>query len=379
MNNKLSNTNRLSPSLWEGVGGRLLSILFFFAFMACDTDIEKRVVKPAKDVTPPILKNEGFTDIVIDESNIDLIPLVLNWTHSDFGEDVLVEYSLEIATNQSFSDSYVVTVGNNVYNKALSCADLSKWVIANFNGLDANDLPVRVNLAMRIAATIALENPTVTIPPEKVYSNAISLSVTPYNVPDSYPAEMFMIGQDFGGWNWSSDGVAEMIPVHGFEGYFWCVRYITAGNGFKWCSKREWSGDFFSLGEDLGFYTTDGNAFVEEDGMYMVFMDMVNGRISVEPAKVYGMGDCFGGWNTATYPFTVEGKTMVATTAAAGELRIYAASDIAPVGGDWWKMEFVPMDGIIEYRGAGNDQDRVPVGAGKKVVLDFNAGTGAVE
>jgi hypothetical protein len=212
-----------------------------------------------------------------------------------------------------------------------------------------------------------------------VYSNTISLSVTPYNVPDSYPTEMFMIGQDFGGWSWSSDGVAEMIPVHGFEGYFWCVRYITAGNGFKWCSKREWSGDFFSLGEDLGFYTADGNAFVEEDGMYMVFMDMVNGRISVEPAKVYGMGDCFGGWNTATYPFTVEGRTMVATTAAAGELRIYAASDIAPVGGDWWKMEFVPMDGIIEYRGAGNDQDRIPVGAGKKVVLDFNAGTGAVE
>jgi len=190
---------------------------------------------------------------------------------------------------------------------------------------------------------------------------------------------MYMIGADFGGWNWSSDGVAVITPVHSFDGHFWCVRYITAGNGFKWCSKREWSGDFFSLGEDLGFYTEDNNAFVEEDGMYMVYMDMVNGKISVEPAKVYGMGDCFGGWNTATYPFKTEGKTMVATTVNAGELRIYAASEIAPVGNDWWKMEFVPMYGVIEYRGTGNDQDRIPVGADKTVVLDFNAGTGIIK
>jgi hypothetical protein len=363
---------------------RLLIIYAIFAlicitFTRCDTDIEKMYVKPTAEVNPPELKSEGFTDIVIDETNINLFPVVLNWTKSDFGEDVLVEYSLEMATDAAFSKSYVVTVGNNTFSKALSCADLSKWVIANFNGLDDNDLPVRVNLVMRIIATIALENPTVTIPPDKVYSNAISLSVTPYNVPDSYPAEMFMIGKDFGDWVWSSDGVAVMTPVHGFEGHFWCVRYITAGNGFKWCAKREWGSDFFSLGEDIGFTTSGGDAFVASDGMYMVYMDMVNGKISVEPAKVYGMGDCFGGWNTATYPFAVEGKTMVATTANAGELRIYAASNIAPVGGDWWKMEFVIMDGVIVYRGAGNDQDRVPVTAGKTVVLDFNSGTGEIK
>lgn len=349
------------------------------AFVACETDIEKMYVNPTGSVTPPVLKSTGFTDIVIDEQNINLVPLVLNWSKSDFGTDVLVEYSLQMATDPSFSKSYTVTVGNNVYSKALSCKDLSKWVINSFNGLGANDLPVRVGLLMRIVATVALENPTVTNPPDKVYSNSVSLSVTPYNVPDSYPAEMYMIGADFGGWSWSSDGVAVMTPVHSFEGHFWCVRYITAGNGFKWCSKREWSGDFFSLGEDIGFTTADGNAFVAEDGMYMVYMDMVNGKISIEPARVYGMGNCFGGWDVATYPFALEGKTMVATTASAGELRIYAASNIAPVGNDWWRMEFVPMDGVIMYRGAGNDQDRIQVAAGKSVVLDFNAGTGIIK
>ena len=357
----------------------LIIAIVCIVLAACDTDIERTTVKPTSEVTPSVLKSEGFTDIVVDETNINLFPLVLNWTKADFGDDVLVEYSLEMAKNASFANSLVLTIGNNVYSKALSCSDLSKWVIANFNGLDANDLPVKVNLQMRIIATIALENPTVTIPPDKVYSNAISLSVTPYNVPEAYPAEMFMIGQDFGGWNWGSDGVAKMTPVHSFEGHFWCVRYITAGNGFKWCAKREWNGDFFSLGEDLGFYTKDGNAFVEKDGMYMIYMDMTKGKISVEPARVYGMGDCFGGWNTSNYPFEVSGKTMTRTTTGSGELRIYAASDIAPVGNDWWKMEFVIINGSIAYRGAGNDQERIPVAAGKLVVLDFNAGTGEIK
>jgi hypothetical protein len=335
--------------------------------------------KPAGEATAPVLSSEGFVDIVIDESNIDFTPVVLKWSKSDFGKDVLVEYSLEMATNASFEDSYLVTVGNNIYSKALGSSDLSKWVIANFNGLDENEMPVRVNLLMRIQATIAQENPTVTVPPGKVYSNTISMSVVPHNVPDAYPAEMYMIGVDFGNWNWASDGVAEMIPVHGFEGNFWCVRYITAGNGFKWCAKREWSGDFFSLGEDIGFYTEDNNAFVREDGMYMVFIDMANSRISVEPAKVYGIGDCFGGWNTAAYPFETDGNTMKITTAASGEVRMYAASDIAPVGGDWWRMEFVPINGTIVYRGTGDDQERIPVNAGKSVVLDFNAGTGVIK
>ena len=357
----------------------ILLALCCVALAACETDIERMTVKLAGEVTPPALVSEGFDNITVDESNINMIPIVLKWSKVDFGLDVLVEYSLEMATDPSFAHSFVVTIGNNVYSKGLRCSDLSRWVIANFDGLNADGIPQRVNLVMRIVATIALENPTVTIPPDKVYSNTIPISVVPYNVPDSYPSEMYMIGQDFGGWNWDSDGVAVMTPVWGFEGHFWCVRYITAGNGFKWCAKRAWNGDFFSLGEDLGFTTDGGNAYVETDGMYMVYMDMEHGKISVEPAKVYGMGNCFGGWNTATYPFEVEGKTMVATTANAGELRIYAASDIAPVGNDWWKMEFVPIDGVIVYRGAGPDQERIEVQAGKKVVLDFNANTGTIE
>ncbi|HCC51724.1 MAG TPA: hypothetical protein DEQ30_06410, partial [Porphyromonadaceae bacterium] len=119
-------------------------------------------------------------------------------------------------------------------------------------------------------------------------------------------------------------------------------------------------------------------AYVAESGMYMIYVDMENGKIAVEPAKVYGMGDCFGSWDIATYPFVVEGQTMTCTTTGSGELRIYAASSISPVGGDWWRMEFVTLDGKIAYRGNGGDQERVRVDAGKKIILDFNSCSGTI-
>ena len=201
---------------------------------------------------------------------------------------------------------------------------------------------------------------------------------TAVDCPSEEPA-MYMIGSEFGGWDWSSDGVVKMTPVNGYEGHFWAVRYITEGEGFKWCTVRDWNGDFYTLGEDIGFATSGGNAFVAESGMYMIYVDMETGKISVEPARVYGIGDCFGSWDSANYPFEVSGKTMTRTTVGTGELRIYATSDIAPVGGDWWRMEFVILDGKIAYRGAGGDQERVRVEEGSLIVLDFNTGIGSIE
>ena len=190
---------------------------------------------------------------------------------------------------------------------------------------------------------------------------------------------LYMIGDDFGGWDWSSDGVVTMTPVNGYVGHFWAVRYINAGKGFKWCKVKDWNGDFYSIGEEIGYTVSGGNAYVAESGMYMVYVDMEHGKISVEPAKVFGKGECFGGWLVDPIPFSVTGQTMMCTTITSGELRIYATSDIAPAGVDWWQMEFVVLDGKIVYRGNGGDQERVVVDAGKMVTLDFNAGTGTIE
>ena len=46
--------------------------------------------------------------------------------------------------------------------------------------------------------------------------------------------------------------------------------------------------------------------------------------------------------------------------------------------GNWWNSEFNIYDGKIVYRGAGNDQEAVAVGAGQTVTLDFFNEAGSI-
>ena len=101
----------------------------------------------------------------------------------------------------------------------------------------------------------------------------------------------------------------------------------------------------------------------------------------MEPAAVYGMGDCFGGWDVAKEEnkFVAEGTTLVSpATVADGNIRMYTAAPSAITGVDWWQMEYNVFDGVIVYRAAGGDQEAVAATAGQKVTLDFNAGTGSI-
>lgn len=207
----------------------------------------------------------------------------------------------------------------------------------------------------------------------KVIFNANTLEVSIVAV--AFPETMYMIGDEFGSWDWGSDGVVEMTPVNGQEGQFWAVRYISAGKGFKYNSKKAWGGDFWGLGTNDGFTEAGGNCTVAADGFYMIHIDVKNDFVHVEPARVYGMGTCWGGWDAkmTSALFTAEGKTLKATLPADGEIRIYVESEKA--NSDWWTREFIFFDGKIAYRGNGGDQERVNGTAGQTITLDFNAGT----
>ncbi len=197
----------------------------------------------------------------------------------------------------------------------------------------------------------------------------------------SYPSTLYMIGTDFGNWVWTDAGVAQLNPVNGVDGSFWAIRYFNKASGFKWAPGKEWKDDFTGLTTNTGYTIADGNAFVPADGIYMVYVDMKNAKVAIDPVAVYGMGDAFGGWtaDVATNKFapTADGKKLTYTVTNAGNLRMYAGSSIATT--DWWTREFNVIDGKIEYRGNGGDQVAVPITAGKVVTLDFNAGTGSIQ
>ena len=207
----------------------------------------------------------------------------------------------------------------------------------------------------------------------------------------SAPETMYMIGQQFGAWDWGSDGIVELVPIWGKAGEFWCTRYFNKADGFKFCSTKAWNGDFTGAGS-AGYTVDGGNCFVPEDGFYTVYIDGNDNTVEISPAEVYGIGAAFSNpaeWDFDKAPkFVAEGQKLTIPTIAAEEVRLAVkvqpsvAKDGITGNGwyDWWKTEFIFFaDGKIVYRGAGNDQDRIKAEAGKKIVLDFNAGTGAFE
>ena len=218
-----------------------------------------------------------------------------------------------------------------------------------------------------------------------------SFTYTPTKTADYVPAyeHLYMIGADFGNWNWESDGIVELTAVNQNdggkgEGQFWAVRYFTAANGFKFSTEKDW-GVAFNIRGDLSeasvAYTLDGdgNIHVPADGFYMIHIDLANNKMAIEEAQVYGIGVAFGAWDKEmdAAKFVANGSVMEVTTSADGDLRIYATSSI--VDTDWWTREFNIFEGKIVYRGVGGDQAAVPVTAGKKITLDFNAGTGSIQ
>ncbi len=209
---------------------------------------------------------------------------------------------------------------------------------------------------------------------EKSFSYTVTLTQE-----STLPETCYIIGATFGNWTWDSESVVTMIPAHSEPGVFWAIRYIKAGDPFKFCAKKEWNGDFTGLGTDSGYTVVDGNCTVAEDGIYMIEVDHKNSIVTINPAEVYGMGDAFGSWDEGKYPFTAEGQTLKATAAAAGNLRSYAKSFLEGTAGNWWHREFIIIDGKIAYRADGGDQPAVALTAGQTITYDFNAGTGSIK
>lgn len=192
--------------------------------------------------------------------------------------------------------------------------------------------------------------------------------------PNAYPSNCYLIG-NFCGWNW--DNSFELVKVHGSTAKFWTLAYIKANEGFKFNTAKAWDGgDFTSLGSGNGYSVDGGNCIVSEDGIYLMAVDYENNVLNVEKARIFGIGDCFGSWETGKYEFTYDREYAEIDVNYDGNVRMYAASSYYNV--DWWQMEFNVYDYQIVYRGDGGDQEAVYAYAYDTVSLDFSMNMGDI-
>lgn len=207
------------------------------------------------------------------------------------------------------------------------------------------------------------------------------------------PAAMYMIG-NFCGWSW--DNAAEMVPVNSHDGMFWTIRYVKAGEGFKFNTNNDWDGGQFGAGTEIGECVAgavstdaDGNLLVEKGGWYIFVIDSTSGApvLSVLEPNVYVFGPANGGtWGaTDEWKFNVVDDPDAEWPFVSPEVLATEGNDnsclrlcVVLPGCDWWQSEFIFYDGEISYRGTGGDQARVGNAAGK-VYLNFVTGKAKVE
>ena len=201
------------------------------------------------------------------------------------------------------------------------------------------------------------------------------------------PTTMYMIGNDFGNWKWESEGVVTMNQFHSQEGQFWAVRYMTTTTQFKFCAEKAWEGDFATpkTGDQsvTGATEDGGNLIVSRDGLYTINVDVVNGRVVVEPAVIVGMNTPFKNpdWSMdcadAVFTNNADG-TASYVVAADGNMRVFVKSSMITEK-DWWHAEFIIKDGRIVYRGTGGDPENIALKTGQTVTFDFNNEAGSIK
>lgn len=211
--------------------------------------------------------------------------------------------------------------------------------------------------------------------------------------PPTYPDNMYLVGAGTA-YGWDAPGTKVGADMHKLagggtnDGIYWKVLHLEGGQGFK-ISNANWTAPNLGFAEVTEFDTTgeavtaaDGNMSVANSGIYTVVLDLRNNtkKVSIKAAKVYGIGDCFGGYTKeiAANLFTtnLSAKTLISPALpAAGNIRMYVSHSWIP---DWWHAEFNVYGTEIQYRNNGGDQTSVPGTAGKIITLHFDDNTGSI-
>lgn len=382
--------NILKSTLLLGLGVLLLA--------SCEDDNSNNptLQKP----TTFVLNTPALANQTIDLANSET--LTITCSQPDYGFTASTQYKVEVSLNSDMSDAQEI---DNSYSTAKIDLDAETLASTLTNmelaqGKTEADFPMVVPVYMRVKAN-AITSDNKAIDGTAITSNTIAFNKVylVYSLPPvTAPENLYLIGK-FNSWSW--DTCFEMIHVNGTDNVYWRMVYID-GEGVKFNSNKAWDGsevgyNGITVSGDLASEITSngGNIASTNPGWYlMIVTATVSGRdilydVQFNKPEVWLMGTCI---SDSSWSELLDGAMFTAPTTADGEFVSPAFTSDCPGGDgdgvrayvkvpgyDWWKSEFIIFDGIITYRGTGNDQDRVAGAVGEKLYLNFSTGKGEIK
>lgn len=186
--------------------------------------------------------------------------------------------------------------------------------------------------------------------------------------------QLYMIGDSFGEWDWTSSKVVSMENGYAGDSRWFYISYMRAGETLSFSTDKAFGkGNFAQLKKVTDYKVENDKAVVEKEGIYMVYVGLDTREIAIQPLTL--SGDCGG----ASVNFTIndDGQSMSATIAKGGRMRIYpqipAVKGIKTFGS--WKREVYvdPETGDFLYRknGDGEPNKNYVWKAGTKITINF--------
>ncbi|MGZ2369737.1 SusE domain-containing protein [Ancylomarina sp. YFZ004] len=354
----------------------ILILLLAVSFFSCDDD---DILQLNDSNYTPATNIEGFGETLAISKAGKAETIQVSYTPASYGVNIIVTHKLQFSTTSEFSDptTFDVDASDNAFT----------FTVGALNELLTETLVLTVDEEATIYARVMTSSLNGV---ETLYSSVINFKTTPYL--DILFAEntFYLFGDGVG--RVAQNNKLKFINVYE-ENDVWAIVWMEATGSFKLCSDANYKGVIGSIGDAVnGEYTLGTTAERGIDipvpgtaGYYTVGIDLANNKLLIEPANVYVCGDVVGAWPTSSvieenkFQLDAENKTMYLTkdNFSAAELRLHVTH---PYIGDWWHAEFIFLDGKIEYRADGGDQDRFSIGAGEQTIeLDFINQTGKIK
>lgn len=205
---------------------------------------------------------------------------------------------------------------------------------------------------------------------------------TPANLIPEGVEHLYMTGDDFGNWEWNSPEVASFENGYAGDSRWFYITYLRGGTALEFSTEKAFgNGNFAQLKTLTDYSVANNRAVVPNDGIYIVFVALDSRDIAIQPLKL--SGDCGG--SSVNFTTNADGRTMSATIASGGRMRIYPdipAFKKAKKFSSWKREVYVdPVSKNFLYRknGEGEPNKDYAWKAGTKITIDFVSKKATIE
>lgn len=222
---------------------------------ACDSDLEKVTYNSAEAV--PAALEEIKTSCVLENKKADEVALTLNWkapklNYSGGYSAAVTNYiEMDVAQNNFANKMTLSAATITDVTKSFTHGELNTNILKLLKdgyGMDVEKDPetfVARDFEFRIQSSVSTEG-------TPVYSNVITVNITPYSMDIAYP-EIYVIG-NYSSWGW--DTAQSLFSFKENEDYEGVIDFSDKAQGFKITGAKDWNN---------GNYGASGDAVIEDE------------------------------------------------------------------------------------------------------------------